>query len=363
MRETTKAALARLRAAQLEPKNRGRIEQNAYAVMFVDGFELDASTLCKATTAVVTRVLGGFSGTIITGLGPVGLELLAACVSERDVTAGDVIAVGDSAALSQTLPTDRFRIVEAGSGQPCLEDAWQTLIHAGFKSSRITVLTSTTSKLALMTAKIGLTLGSRVVLIGPESSAKLSVEGRAAWRKPMQRVLSAPCDAMTLKYLIQPAPIINDLEMRETLGRMVHELYVDHRTEGVEPHSALRTWDELAPGLQESCRRQADDICRKLAAIGFAVGRVSDTTAGNLACFTDQDVETLAEMEHGRWTAERLLAGWEPGPRDALRRTSPYLVSWTGLANDVREVDREAVRAIPKLVSTVGFVIVPDKQL
>jgi hypothetical protein len=56
-------------------------------------------------------------------------------------------------------------------------------------------------------------------------------------------------------------------------------------------------------------------------------------------------------MEHGRWTAERLLAGWAWGEkRDPVRRRSPYLVAWKDLSHEIKEIDRQAVRRIPEVL-------------
>jgi hypothetical protein len=70
--------------------------------------------------------------------------------------------------------------------------------------------------------------------------------------------------------------------------------------------------------------------------------------------FTDAEVELMARMEHARWCAERVLGGWTPGPRDVLKRMTPYLVPWFELAEDIKEYDREFVRAIPEVLGEVG---------
>ena len=70
----------------------------------------------------------------------------------------------------------------------------------------------------------------------------------------------------------------------------------------------------------------------------------------------DLTPEMLAEAEHARWTVERLLAGWTLGEkRDVAGKVSPYLVSWASLPDDVKEWDRRAVRAIPKLLAGAGY--------
>jgi hypothetical protein len=58
-------------------------------------------------------------------------------------------------------------------------------------------------------------------------------------------------------------------------------------------------------------------------------------------------IEALAETEHNRWSAERLLAGWAPAgdrARDNARRLHPDLRPWAELGEEAREKDRGAVR-------------------
>ena len=72
--------------------------------------------------------------------------------------------------------------------------------------------------------------------------------------------------------------------------------------------------------------------------------------------FTDREVEILAEMEHGRWTVERLLDGWCLGEKkDVIRKISPYLKPWAELPEDVKEFDRRTVRGIPDFLAEVGL--------
>jgi hypothetical protein len=60
-------------------------------------------------------------------------------------------------------------------------------------------------------------------------------------------------------------------------------------------------------------------------------------------------IEALAQAEHNRWSAERLLAGWAPagdGARDNARRLHPDLRPWADLGEKAREKDRGAVGAV-----------------
>jgi hypothetical protein len=47
----------------------------------------------------------------------------------------------------------------------------------------------------------------------------------------------------------------------------------------------------------------------------------------SILMFTEAKIEALAEMEHDRWMAERLLNGWiHSEHRDPDKKISPYLV-------------------------------------
>ena len=64
----------------------------------------------------------------------------------------------------------------------------------------------------------------------------------------------------------------------------------------------------------------------------------------------------MARLEHERWVVERRLAGWLSGPqRDPDHKITPYLVPYDELTDDVKEWDREAVRAIPDVLALAKF--------
>jgi hypothetical protein len=145
------------------------------------------------------------------------------------------------------------------------------------------------------------------------------------------------------------------------LGRAVHEDYVrSRRAEGSLPADdpALASWPELAESLRDSNRAQAEHIGVKLRAVGCDLVPSDGSTSGSFE-FSDAEVERLGRMEHDRWMDERRGAGWRPGAkRDPYARTSPYLLAWDQLPEDIRERDRETIRGLPHLVGAAGFQVV-----
>jgi hypothetical protein len=145
----------------------------------------------------------------------------------------------------------------------------------------------------------------------------------------------------------------------ELLAQALHRMYLagraaDGRVDADDP--ALRPWEDLPESLRESSRSQARHIPVKLRSVGRAIGPLSLGGDGRL---TAAEIETMSQLEHERWVAERRQAGWTPGPRDAANRTTPFLVPWTDLADDIREYDREFVRQIPQLLASIGLQVLP----
>jgi len=105
----------------------------------------------------------------------------------------------------------------------------------------------------------------------------------------------------------------------------------------------------------------AEHIDVKLRAIGcYAATAARGGSQDAITEFSHPDVELMAEMEHQRWMAARIIAGWTfaKGPRDVIKRTSPFLVEWDELCPEgVKDYDRQAVRIIPGILERQGLKI------
>lgn len=158
--------------------------------------------------------------------------------------------------------------------------------------------------------------------------------------------------------------VIDDAGQREALGRAIHQAYRQQQADRLaEVDPAMADWDHLTRNLQESSCQQADHIAKKLARIGCSIGTVAEVE-NPLEEFGAEEVEIMAEMEHGRWIAERLKDGWRYGPqRDVARKISPYLVPWCDLSDSVREWDRNSVRQIPEFLAKVGLRVRRDRPV
>jgi hypothetical protein len=146
----------------------------------------------------------------------------------------------------------------------------------------------------------------------------------------------------------------------ERLARAVHAAYVrDQLAAGHTPadNPSLRDWDGLPETTKEANRAQAADVGTKLAAVDCRLQAWTDWT-GEGVRFTAEEIERMAVLEHERWSRERRAEGWTAGPRDVERKLNPHLVHWDELPEEVKDYNRNAVRALPELLTFAGFEIV-----
>jgi hypothetical protein len=160
-----------------------------------------------------------------------------------------------------------------------------------------------------------------------------------------------------LERACRPDVLLNGY--RETLAQAIHADYVRRRREDGADHDdpALAGWDALPETLRASNRAQAADLGEKLRTIGCELVPATDWEPPPMP-FTPEEVERLAILEHQRWEAERRQDGWRLGSkRDPLRKLSPYLVPWNNLPEEIKDLDRNAIRALPTFLARAGFAI------
>lgn len=149
---------------------------------------------------------------------------------------------------------------------------------------------------------------------------------------------------------ITPRPIIDNII---ALARKIHENY-NRQRQIDNPQAKLEypQWDELSQDLKYSNMSQALSMNKTLNACGYVITK-TDTGVDK---FPPEDVETMSILEHDRWVTERISNGWVYGPEKNVElRTSPYIVPWEDLKENIRELDRQAIRNIPGLLKEIGL--------
>lgn len=130
-----------------------------------------------------------------------------------------------------------------------------------------------------------------------------------------------------------------DIVLRKTLdeeARRIHELYVAgelNKGRQLGETSALVPWEELPDGMRQSNRSQADHVAIKRRTLAISATPVT--------------IEALAEAEHRRWMAERIVAGWRyAAKREDRKRLHPSIRPYGDLSEAEKDKDRNTVKAV-----------------
>jgi ppGpp synthetase/RelA/SpoT-type nucleotidyltranferase len=250
-----------------------------------------------------------------------------------------------------------------GSGFTPLEPLqnWIDVFAAGIPPAEVKLLGINGGIIAATEYRIAAALGAQVVLLEGSGRAAATTLADPDWQG-LPNLVGMPRDPMTIRAYVGPGVCrLPEADCR-TIAKGFHETY--RRTKSLERSAepSMADWDQLPPPLQKSNLEEARHIFEKLREIGCTIAPLEGPEEPVLE-FTPEEVERLAEMEHGRFNAERLLAGWQYGPtRDVEKKISPYLVSWEKLQEHVKELDRSAVRQIPALLAAVGRKIVRESE-
>jgi ppGpp synthetase/RelA/SpoT-type nucleotidyltranferase len=232
---------------------------------------------------------------------------------------------------------------------------WADLIASGIEPSQVKVLGIEAAAITALELRIALALGASAAVLQESGNGPPTLAFGDGWNDS-EKLLYLPADAMIARAYLDPGIPKVDSQTREKLAQAVHNH--DRRTRLATTQSedlSLAEWDELEENLKESNRQQADHIAEKVQRLGCTLHVVAGREPSPMT-FTDAEIDLMAAMEHGRWTAERLLGGWAWGPeKDVIKKISPYLVAWSDLPQDVRERDRDTVRKIPQFLAGVGL--------
>ena len=300
----------------------------------------------RALDPLLGRALDGLPGILISGGTAVGMPGLAGRVARRlGLTLIGYVPAGQGdtelyAELRETPDASDFSLAEPLA-------MWTDLLSGPITPEQVSLLACPGGTITVQEILLARALGARVAFIDPAGDATASLDDTLVLGAG--GVVELPSDAMTVRAFLRPSRVPG--ELREQIARHLHREYRRRqraRKDSGDP--SLAPWDELLPALKDSNRAQADDIPNKLALIGRRL-----IPAGAALVLTATEIELLAEVEHGRWNAERLADGWRAGQRQAEHRTSPNLRAWAELPDDVRAWDREAVADLPAALADTGW--------
>ncbi len=157
--------------------------------------------------------------------------------------------------------------------------------------------------------------------------------------------------------------------LAEKLARVIHARFRQHmlNNNSTDVYQGMY----LAPGNTGTFEKEFDDLSddikianidnafhipTKLLSIGYKIEPLEDGGIPPLLNLTDNEIETMAMMEHERWSWERRLNGWTyHSVRDNALKHHNCLVPYDELPPHEQEKDRVMVRFIPALLVDIGY--------
>ena len=306
------------------------------------------------------RALQEFHGTVVSGGTRTGIPGLvgeiASELSEKDARQFALVGY-----LSQYLPADapedsRYDELIQTAGQTLsLQEplqAWIDLLAGSVNPSEVRLLGINGGEISAFEYRLALALGAKVGVIESSGGAADALRDDPDWADSPNLLLLPPDETTILSFVDTPKSLLKPDQLEET-ARAAHARYVeDNKHTMTDP--SMRPWEELSDDLKESNRQQVACAERTLRAARYGLREIEGEAV--LAELCPEEVEAMSEMEHGRWNAERLAAGWKFGPkRDPENKISPYVVPWQDLAETIKDYDRQAVRDLPRIFAEVGL--------
>lgn len=314
-----------------------------------------AGSMSEETTQAVARLLKRtlyrYDGLIITGGNDVGV-----CGAVRDAAEANGVPVLGYAPAGCGLQRTWLRSTPAGDFGEAEPTAMWTDILSAAKARGALTGTATTVRVVVFPG--GAITRIEIILARALGAAIASLDPCEELIDPLDEtlpfgsggVLGLPTDAMTLRaFLMWPNRPL-DPSRRLVAARELHNHY---RRQHVNNQSdpALVPWERLSTTLRRSNLAAVDDIPNKLDALGKRL-----CIGGERLVLQSDQIELLAEMEHGRYNCERLITGWELGrARQGTRLVSPFLLPWCDLEHGVKQWDRDAVMALGAAIQRAGW--------
>ncbi len=246
---------------------------------------------------------------------------------------------------------------------------WTDLLACGIEPSGVKLIGIGGGSISALEYRLALLFGAQVGIMEGSGRAADVLLDDSGWSS-CPNLLRLCNDRMTVRAFLGEEDPGVEPESLEAIARIAHENYRRERLREfreklelpetlylIEP--GVKPWESLDANLKESNRHQTAFMLQNLRQAGFIVKQDHDF---NDIEFTVEEIETMAEAEHGRWNVERLASGWRYGDeKDINAKVSPYLVSWEDLSDEIKEYDREVIRNYPERIRKFGYCAVRSR--
>lgn len=163
------------------------------------------------------------------------------------------------------------------------------------------------------------------------------------------------------------------ISMVRKLARAIHSRYMQElRNQGVVSNKYIFynpvdqrslyaiDFEDLPDEIKYSNIDSATHIPTKLLAIGYKIRQVKKGYKPFALHLNEKEIETMAKVEHIRWSWEKRLSGWIHGSiKDEIKKTHPSLIPYENLQESEKEKDRELVKLIPAFLQDIEYEAYP----
>ena len=161
-------------------------------------------------------------------------------------------------------------------------------------------------------------------------------------------------------YRMEEVEELDDPQIIDRLARISHNRYVEERgKEGDTPETnpSMVEFDALPDDMKEANLDYAGRIPALMRRIVYGVRRLRKGDEPEPITLDEEQIETMAEMEHARWNWQKILQRWvyKEGEKNIDKKTTPHLVSWKELSPKIQDYDRTSVRVISELLGEAGY--------
>lgn len=150
------------------------------------------------------------------------------------------------------------------------------------------------------------------------------------------------------------------LDRGAAIAHRLYEENMQHRdVEMRHLETVGRTWDGVPETYRNANRAVVDSALVKLWDAGWTPAPPKSREGDVHPHMEPDTIMRLAEVEHDRWMAERLLSGWRPGPRNNRLMVHNNITPWSALTEEEKSRDADQVRGAAKAARVLfprGFV-------
>jgi serine phosphatase RsbU (regulator of sigma subunit) len=122
----------------------------------------------------------------------------------------------------------------------------------------------------------------------------------------------------------------------------------------------ITDYENLPDDIKISNKDNSYHIPTKLLSIGYKIRHIQKGFKAITLHLNADEIETMAKVEHIRWSWDKRLNGWIYGNvKDNQNKIHPGLIPFEELAESEKEKDRELVRLIPALLQDIEYEAYP----